>query len=114
MDIASYFRFVIALLFVLGLIGLFALLAKRYGLGLPRAINRGAKGRRLALVEVMALDPKRKLVIIRRDEVEHLVILGPGSETVVETDIAPPPEMETEMDFKDSLINGAQSPEAQP
>ena len=36
------------------------------------------------------LGPRHKLMLIRRDDVEHLVIVGPTGETVVETGIKPP------------------------
>jgi len=90
MELSQYFRFVLALIFVLGLIGLLALIAKRYGLGMAQTAGSGKK--RLKLVEVMVLDAKRRAVLFRRDEVEHLVILGANGETVVETNITPPTE----------------------
>lgn len=43
--------------------------------------------RRLALVESLDLDSQRKLVILRRDSVEHLVLVGGPSDLVVETAI---------------------------
>lgn len=92
MELSEYFRFVLALAFVLGLIGLLALVAKRYGPGMARSAMTKGRKKRLKLVEVMVLDGKRRAIIFRRDDVEHLVILGPNSETVVETGIAPPPE----------------------
>jgi FliP family len=64
MDPIDYGRFLAALLFVLGLIALTAWLARRFRLG-PGA-PPGAE-RRLALVETMPLDARRKLVLIRRD-----------------------------------------------
>lgn len=92
MELSQYFRFVFALLFVLGLIGLLALVAKRYGLGMAQsAITKGGK-KRLQLVEVMALDTKRRAILLRRDQTEHLIILGTNTETVVETNIVPPIE----------------------
>ena len=92
MELSEYFRFVLALAFVLGLIGLLALIIRRYGPGMAGgAMTRGGK-KRLKLVETMVLDGKRRAVIFRRDDREHLVILGPNSETVVETGITPPPE----------------------
>jgi len=91
MELSQYFRFVLALVFVLGLIGLLALIAKRYGLGMAQSAMTGGK-KRLKLVEVMVLDAKRRAILFRRDEVEHLVILGANGETVVETNITPPVE----------------------
>jgi flagellar protein FliO/FliZ len=87
MDLDVYFRFLIALLFVLGLIGLLAVVARRLGLGY-RVRSRPGQSRRLALVEVMPLDAKRRLVLVRRDEVEHLLLLGQSSDVVVEAGIA--------------------------
>lgn len=78
----QYLQFALALGFVLALIGVLALLAQRFGLG--HAPRRGTH-RRLAVAEVMALDAKHKLVLVRRDDVEHLIVLGPGAPALIET-----------------------------
>jgi flagellar protein FliO/FliZ len=88
MTTTSYLQFAAALIFVLALIGVAAFAARRLGLG-HAALPTGRR-RRLAIVEVLPLDGRRRLVLLRRDAVEHLVILGPSSETVVESVIAPP------------------------
>lgn len=90
MDLYGYAKFVLALIFVLSLIGLMAVAARRWGFGLPQANIRRGQPKRIGLVEVTALDAKRRLVLIKRDNVEHLVILGHDGETVVETGITPP------------------------
>lgn len=94
MDFDTYFRFALALVFVLTLVGLLGFVIRRFGMGrtVPRA--RG-KDRRLHVVEVAALDSKRRLVLVRRDRTEHLIVLGPGTDMVVETGI-PAPESENE------------------
>ena len=108
MDWENYFRFVLALTFVLGLIGLLALVVRRYGIGMGQVTMRKGTQRRLQLVEVMPLDAKRRAVLIRRDEVEHLVILGPESETVVETHIAADPSpAETSSSDEDDRVDFA-------
>jgi flagellar protein FliO/FliZ len=86
-DTATYAQFVLALVFVLALIGILAAIARRLGLG---EIHTGKpnQGRRLAVVEVRALDAKRKLVLLRRDGVEHLILIGPANETLIESGIA--------------------------
>ncbi len=81
-------QFILALVFVLALIGVLAAVARRMGLGYGPAAKGGR--RRLAVSEVIALDGKRKLVLVRRDSTEHLVILGPNSETLIESAIAEP------------------------
>lgn len=91
MDLAMYTRFLLALVAVLALIGGMAWLARRLGLGGKLAPNRG-KNPRLSLVEVLALDSRRRLVLVRRDSREHLILLGPGGDLTVEADIAPPEE----------------------
>lgn len=48
------------------------------------------RNRRLSLVEALPLDPKRQLLIVRRDGVEHLVLIGGPQDVVVETGFAPP------------------------
>lgn len=101
MDMADYTRFILALLFVLGLIALLAAAVRRFGLGLPQTPVRRGKDKRLGLVETMPIDAKRRLVLFKRDDVEHLVILGPTTEILVET-IAPPLEGDAQ-DFADAL-----------
>lgn len=91
MDFFTYLQFASALIFVIALIGALALLARRFGFG--GAVNtKGAQARRLAVVEVRPLDAKRKLVLVRRDRVEHLVILGASGETLIEAGIPAPSE----------------------
>ncbi len=55
-----------------------------------RALRRGIKpsaGRRLGLVDAFDLDRHRQLVIIRRDNVEHLIMIGGPNDLVIESDI---------------------------
>ena len=87
-DFGTYAQFLLALLFVLALIGVIALVARRLGLGGPAPVRRA--DRRLALVESLPIDGRRRLVLVRRDNTEHLLLLGAGSERVVETGIAAP------------------------
>jgi flagellar protein FliO/FliZ len=90
MDFDLYLRFALALVLVLGLIALLAWMLRRFGMGIKMT-----KGRRLGVSEVQMLGPRHKLMLIRRDDVEHLVIVGPTGETVVETGIKPPASFAT-------------------
>ncbi len=103
MEFSEYFRFLAALALVLALIALLAALAKRFGM-VPRITDaRGRKGR-IGIVEVRPVDARRRLVLIRRDDVEYLLLISPQHETVIEGPIpamddglspsatAPPPE----------------------
>src|SRR5688572_19095084 len=49
-------------------------------------IGRG-RNRRLTLVDTMNVDQKRQLLIVRRDNVEHLILTGGPQDVVVETGI---------------------------
>lgn len=84
MDYTQYLRFALAFVLVLGLIGFLAWLAKRFGI-IPRARRR--EGRRLGIVEVAAVDAKRRLVLVRRDRTEHLIMLGATTDLVIERGI---------------------------
>jgi hypothetical protein len=47
---------------------------------------------RLGVIEQASVDARRKLVLIRRDDVEHLIMTGGPVDVVIETGIqAPPP-----------------------
>ncbi len=85
MEPVSYIKFIVALVFVLALMGGLALLLKKMGLAQGRVMTGGT--RRLKIIEVLPLDARRKLMMIARDDVQHLVILSPTGETVVETQI---------------------------
>ena len=83
-----YWRFLLALLLVLALIFAVAWIARRLGVG-GRFIATGGK-KRLAMVEVLPLDGRRRLVLVRRDGVEHLVLLGLNNDVLVESGIGSP------------------------
>jgi len=83
---------VISLLFVVALILGCALLIKRFLL--PNSGRQPlflkAKQRRLEVIETLTLDHKSRLLLIRRDQTEHLVLQGTTSDLVIERDIVPP------------------------
>lgn len=83
-----YWRFLGALVLVVALIFALAWIAKRLGFGGRLAAGRGK--RRLGIEEVLSLDSKRRLVLLKRDGVEHLLLLGLNDDVVVETGIIPP------------------------
>ena len=49
--------------------------------------TKRGKSRRLQIVEIAAIDSRRRVVLLRRDETEHLVLLGSGNDLVIESDI---------------------------
>jgi flagellar biogenesis protein FliO len=48
---------------------------------------RGRKGSRLGISEYYELDKTRRLVLVRRDDVEHLMLIGGNQEVVIESSI---------------------------
>ncbi|GAA0577479.1 flagellar biosynthetic protein FliO [Caenispirillum bisanense] len=93
MDATVYLRLILALVLVVGLVLLAGWAARRFGLA-PNAPagRRGRRGRRLGIVEVTALDSRRRLVLVRRDDREHLLLLGPQRDLLIEAGIPAPPE----------------------
>ena len=85
MDYYMLLKACAAFAFVLGLMWLFSLALKKVGLA-GQSMLPGAK-KRLKVVEYLPIDHKRKLVIVRRDDKEHLLVLGPNSELVVESNL---------------------------
>jgi flagellar protein FliO/FliZ len=84
MEFDTYARFVLVLVFVLGLVLALGWVLKRSGIGGHAVMG---KGKRLGVVETTFLGPKHRLVLVRRDAVEHLVLIGPTYASVVESGI---------------------------
>ncbi|MEQ8604422.1 MAG: flagellar biosynthetic protein FliO [Marivibrio sp.] len=84
MDLGGYLQFLLALAFVLGLILLSAAALRRFGPGM-QGMRRHSGGRRLEVLEVLPLDGRRRLVMVRRDERAHLLLLGANDDRVVES-----------------------------
>jgi Flagellar biosynthesis protein, FliO len=51
---------------------------------------RGRKGSRLGISEYYEIDKTRRLVLVRRDEVEHLLMIGGGQDVLIEDKIGSP------------------------
>jgi flagellar protein FliO/FliZ len=84
MDNLDLTRFIFAFAFVLGLIGLMSFLLKRYG-GASKWMGVQQDTDRLKVLQTRYIDPKRKLILIRRDDVEHLLLISEGRELVIES-----------------------------
>jgi flagellar protein FliO/FliZ len=50
--------------------------------------------KRLDIVEQAVVDAKRRLVLVRRDDVEHLVMIGGPTDIVIESGIGTPRKLE--------------------
>jgi len=88
MELIDIARYLAALLLVLALVGGAGLAVRRFGMpGLVKA--QGV--RRLEIVETLMIGPRQRLYILRRDNVEHLVLTGPEGSTLVESGISVSP-----------------------
>jgi flagellar protein FliO/FliZ len=78
---------ILAFAIIFGLLAAFAHLMKRIAGGRAAELE-GGRNRvpRLGLVDSFDLDRQRKLLIVRRDNVEHLILVGP-TDVVVESNI---------------------------
>jgi len=90
MDLLALLRTLGALGCVLGLLAGALWAVRRFDLALPGRVGGRATAARVALVERVAIDARRSLVLLRRDDAEHLVLIGPDRVTVVESGIVAP------------------------
>jgi hypothetical protein len=77
-----------------GFVGYVFLTGQLSGFGGGSSLFGPKPERRLDVVEQMSLDARRRLVLIRRDDVEHLIMTGGPVDVVIETgigDAAPAP-----------------------
>lgn len=85
MDTVNITQVIIAFGVLLLLLGLFW-----YG---ARALSGNARlgkmraGQRIGVVESAVVDGSRRLVLVRRDDTEHLLLLGSHGDVVIETNI---------------------------
>src|SRR5450631_3184726 len=80
-------RFFIAFLIVLGLIGVTAWIVRRFGGDRLGAATARGRQPRLAVIDAAAVDGRRRLILIRRDNVEHLLMIGGPTDVVIEPNI---------------------------
>ncbi|NLS05134.1 flagellar biosynthesis protein FliO [Rhizobium sp. P32RR-XVIII] len=83
---------------LLVLIGIFWILRSRA----PSPFVRGGKNRqpRLQVLDAAAVDTRRRLVLVRRDDVEHLIMIGGPTDIVIESRIGQESEGRFEPAFK--------------
>ncbi len=86
-------RAIFSLAFVVGVMWLIGYVIKKYGhrWGLPQHMTVG-RNRRLKLVEVLSVDHKTKIALIRHDDKEHLLVVGAEGSQIIEKNLPSPPD----------------------
>ncbi|MFB6420768.1 MULTISPECIES: flagellar biosynthetic protein FliO [Bradyrhizobium] len=83
----SPITFIVAFIVVLALIGVAAWLVRRFASSRLGANTQRGRMPRLAVIDAAAVDGRRRLVLVRRDNVEHLLMIGGPTDIVVEPNI---------------------------
>jgi flagellar protein FliO/FliZ len=78
MEFLDLLRYLGALLLVLALFGV-------------PGVTKAFPDKRLHIVETLMVGPRQRLFIVRRDNVEHLVLSGPDGASVIEANIPAAP-----------------------
>jgi len=82
-------RSIIACALVFILAALAVCFSRMLGLSLP--LGRSRRGHsRIAMVDMVTLQGNRRLILVRRDHVEHLLCIGGEQDLVIESDIKEP------------------------
>ena len=82
MNFLDFARAILGLAITLGLIGLAAYALRRYAPALLERMQADRGERRMKVVETLVLDPARRLVLVRIDQEERLILLGEGKELI--------------------------------
>jgi hypothetical protein len=88
-DLNDIIYYVIAFVFVIALIAIGARLLKgtmNKGNSKAASFLRG-RDKRLGVVEAASVDGRRKLILLRRDDVEHLIMTGGPVDMLIESGI---------------------------
>ncbi|MBA1157883.1 hypothetical protein [Microvirga mediterraneensis] len=117
-------QFAIAFAIILILLVLFGVVFRKLTgarLMMPGS-GRGSRQPRLGIVDVYDLDRQRQLLLLRRDNVEHLLLIGGPNDVVIETNIVrvagariPAPSNDTGMErFEPTLDQAPRPPQVEP
>src|ERR1700754_2380807 len=81
------FTFILFFVAILAVMGLGFFLVRRFASNRLGANTNRGRMPRLAVIDAAAVDGRRRLVLVRRDNVEHLLMIGGPSDIVVEPNI---------------------------
>jgi flagellar protein FliO/FliZ len=101
MELTDYLRFVAALMFVLALIGGAAFVLRAFGF--ISLTPRKPGERRLQITESLLVDARRRVLLLRRDDQEYLILLSPNGDVMLDNGIKA-------KDEPDAAVNGPALP----
>jgi hypothetical protein len=108
--------YAIAFAIIFVLLTLFALVLRRLTGGRSMLTGQGGRTRqpRLGIVDVYDLDRQRQLILLRRDNVEHLLLIGGPNDVVIETNIVrvPGARAQAAPELPERIEAGERAPEA--
>lgn len=108
MEFAQIGQFLAAFALVVGLIGLMGIGMRKWGNPAMRMRKRDEA--RLSIVETLPIDARSRLLLIRRDNMEHLLVKSGDRFEVIEVDI--PAAEEDEANGPSLMINPKERNEA--
>jgi flagellar protein FliO/FliZ len=85
----SWLRTIFAFSIVMALIAGFGFVLKYFSARGLTLSGKAVSARRMKIVESRSLDAKRRLIIVRCDDREHLLLIGGQDDIVVETNLPP-------------------------
>src|SRR5580693_2147137 len=86
-DLSVPVRFLIAFVVALAVLGVGGYLMRRFSGGNLAALGPRGRQPRLAVIDAASVDGSRRLVLVRRDNVEHLLLIGGPTDVVIEPNI---------------------------
>ena len=89
MELWLVFKAMLALVFVIGLMFLTLWLMKYCQLKMPKSgfLKKVKHNPRLDVIEKRRIDARNTLVLVKRDDKEHLILVGGGQNLLIESDI---------------------------
>lgn len=76
-------RWIVATVITFGLMFVAAIYAKKYSMGNKTPFKNTV--RRMRILETLHIDAKHKVVIFKQDNKEHTILIGPNSQSVIES-----------------------------
>lgn len=108
-------QFAVTLLIILALILVVFWLIRRFSGGRFGSNSQRGRQPRLSVLDALPIDQRRRLVLVRRDNVEHLLLIGGPSDVVVEAAIVRAPPGQRRMEAQQRPAAAAQpAPKAAP